>query len=158
MVKIIGENKNSTILVQKESNWKFYTNGLDNNPYRSRKLFFFKKDLKDRAMFNEDTNQFVENKRMWIFSNSNWLMNCWIYDLNWMENPPIFEDTFKIIDFNKNEHRVSLESLSTKEQISMSLTDFFPFIIGTDVIKWTFSWIFTFIQKGGDLQIQPFNI
>lgn len=156
MVKVIWVNKKSTILVQKETNWKFYTDGTNPSTYRPLKLFFYKKDLANKSMF--DWKNFISEKRVGLSNNSDNLVYAWILDLSGLEEPPIFEDTFKIITFNQREYRVSLVSQTTGEEIEMSLSDFWKFIVKVDVKEWVFKWIFTFVQKWGVIQIQPINI
>jgi len=156
MVKVIWVNKKATILVQKETNWKFYTDGTSSSTYRPLKLFFYKKDLANKSMF--DWKNFISEKRVGLSNNADDLVYAWILDLSGLEEPPIFEDTFKIITFNQREYRVSLVSQTTGEEIEMSLSDFWKFIVKVDLKEWVFQWTFTFVQKGGVIQIQPINI
>lgn len=158
MIKILGTNKDSSILIQKTSLDKFYSYEIvKEGDYHPKRGFFYKKDLNNIHMIDKETGDLKKSTGYWLYTNSDKLIRQGANNIKDLEENIIFEDSFKIIEFNLREHRVSLQSLSTNEFIEMSLSDFWPFIINNDVIKGEFKGIFTFVQKWWVLQIQPFN-
>jgi len=157
MVILKGLNTKSTILIQKTTLDKFYSYPNSESSYNPKRWFFYKKDLTNCHMVNSQTWDLKKAEKIGLWTPSDYLISKGVTNINELEENIVFEDSFKIIEFNIREHRVSLKSLSTNELIEMSLSDFWPFIIENDVVKGEFKGIFTFVQKWWVLQIQPYN-